>query len=164
MYNLLPNSMLMRVALCLVLSTFTVVQAQADSRYRNVRYGFSFPEAKGMKSDRLPDNGDGIKLKNGKGFSITAYGSNNVLTTTLLDEVNSQSKTMDKVTYRAKGKNWYVLSGQKGSEVIYIKGFVGVGSINTMILEYPKKDEKAYDLLVTQLSRGFRPGDLHTAH
>lgn len=164
MYNLIPNSILMRAALFLILSTFTVVQAQADSKYRNVRYGFSFPEAKGMKSDRLPDNGDGIKLKNGKGFSITAYGSNNVLTATLMDEANSHSSTMDKVTYRAKGKNWYVVSGLKGSQVIYIKGFVGVGSTNTLMLEYPKKDEKAYDLLVTKLSRGFRPGDLDNAH
>lgn len=164
MYKLRPNSMPMRAALCLFLSTFTVVHAQADSTYRNVRYGFSFPEAKGMKSDRLPDNGDGIKLKNGKGFSITAYGSNNVLTATLMDEENSHSSTMDKVTYRAKGKNWYVVSGLKGSQVIYIKGFVGVGSINTLLLEYPKKDEKAYDLLVTKLSSGFRPGDLDKAH
>ncbi|MFM2160268.1 MAG: hypothetical protein RLY39_799, partial [Actinomycetota bacterium] len=44
MYKLLPNSTQIRAALCLVLSTFTVVHAQADSTYRNVRYGFSFPK------------------------------------------------------------------------------------------------------------------------
>jgi hypothetical protein len=152
------------VACFVLLTQSKIVNAQSDSKYRNVRYGFSFSIVKGLKSERSPDNGDGIRLKNGKGFSISAYGSNNVLTATLLDEVKSQSRTLDKVTYRAKGKNWYVLSGLKGSKVVYIKGFVGDGSINTMLLEYPKNDERAYDALVTQLSRGFRPGNLRTAH
>ncbi|HPR90415.1 MAG TPA: hypothetical protein PLD93_03160, partial [Synergistaceae bacterium] len=66
----------------------------------------------------------------------------------------------DTVTYRAKGKNWFVLSGYRGSDIVYLKLWVGPDAVNGLEMAYPSALKKEYDAVVTNIVRSFRPGDL----
>jgi hypothetical protein len=95
---------------------------------------------------------------------MTASGINNVLEDTLQTEMRSQSEGFDKITYRAKGENWFVLSGSKGAHILYLKTFIGTGSINHLSLEYPARLKAKYDEIVAKVARSFKPGSLEVAH
>jgi hypothetical protein len=138
--------------------------AHEYARYGNDRYGFCIDYPSHFKMDPPPDNGDGRQLYDGQGFVLTASGINNALDDTLTSEMRSQTKDFDKVTYRTKGKNWFILSGYKGSDVLYRKTYIGSGAINHLFIQYPARRRAAYASTVTRLSRSFKPGDLNDAH
>lgn len=95
---------------------------------------------------------------------MTASGINNVFRDTLQTEMLSQSKYFDRITYRAKDQNWYVLSGYKGQNILYLKTFVGNESINHLHIEYPASLKAKYDEIVTRIVRTFKPGRLDIGH
>lgn len=57
-----------------------------------------------------------------------------------------------------------MLSGYKGTEILYLKVFIGAGSMNTLWIQYPKIGGKNYEQLVAQVSKSFQPGDLGVGH
>jgi hypothetical protein len=59
-----------------------------------------------------------------------------------------------------EGKNWFVLSGYKGKNIIYLKAFLGTGSINHLYIEYPTHLKKKYDGMVAKISYSFKQGNL----
>ncbi len=95
---------------------------------------------------------------------MTASGINNVSGDTLESEIFNQSKSIDEITYRKKGKNWFVLSGFKGSEVLYIKTFIGAESINHLSMRYPAGHKTLYDDIVHKISHSYKPGDINAFH
>ena len=74
--------------------------------------------------------------------------------------MTSRNADFDTVTYSAKGKNWFVLSGYRGSDIVYLKLWVGSGAVNGLEMAYPSALKKEYDAVVTNIVRSFRPGDL----
>lgn len=141
---------------------FSIIQlrAQQYTLYCNGRFGFCFSYPKDMKSDPPPDNGDGICVRDGHGLVITCSGIGNVLFDSVQSEMESTSKRFDKITYKAKGNNWFVLSGYNGKNILYIKTFIGKEQINDLYLEYPKELKDKYDKIVSKVIRSFKPGDL----
>jgi hypothetical protein len=137
---------------------------QGYNKYCNARYGFCIDYPSHFKMEPAPDNDDGRKLLDGKGFLMIASGINNANDDTLTTEMHSQSEDFDKVTYRTKGKNWFVLSGYKGSDILYVKTCVGEGAINHLYIQYPSRRKTEYEHMVTKVSRSFKPGDLRNAH
>ena len=95
---------------------------------------------------------------------MTVSGINNVLSDTLKSEMRSARDEFDRITYRAQGKNWFVLSGQKNDVVIYLKTFVGRGSINHLRIETSVHLNKGYRKVVGNVARSFRPGQLGIPH
>lgn len=95
---------------------------------------------------------------------MTVSGSNNSLDDSVTSEMESQTGDFDRITYRAQKKNWFVLSGYKGSEILYRKTYVGEGSVNHLHIQYPAQKRKEYDAMVTRISSSFEPGDLEAAH
>ncbi len=95
---------------------------------------------------------------------MTAAGINNVTDETLKSEIEGFLDRFDTVTYRKLGNNWYALSGYKGEHIIYIKGWVGAGSINHLYLQYPSALKADYDDVVKRIVKSFRPGDLGSLH
>jgi hypothetical protein len=138
--------------------------SQSYAKYCNDRYGFCIEYPKTLAIEPPPENGDGRRFHDEKGFLVIASGINNVLDDTLNGEMSSQSRDFDKITYRAKGKNWFILSGYKGSDVLYIKTYVGKGVINHLYIKYPSKRSGVYDEIVSRISRSFKPGDLGDLH
>ena len=95
---------------------------------------------------------------------MTVSGINNVSADTLESEMKRQDGSLDQITYRKNGKNWFVLSGFKGEDVLYLKTFIGTDSINHLYIRYPSRDKSLYDGLVVKISHSFRPGDLNAVH
>ena len=139
-------------------------QSQEYARYCNARYGFCLEYPGHLIPDTPPENGDGRKFHDKDGFMMISAGINNVLEDGLNSEMSLQGKDFDTITYRAHGKKWFVLSGYKGSSVLYRKTFVGKGSINSLYMQYPSQSAAAYGKMVTGISRSFKPGDLARAH
>jgi len=52
---------------------------------------------------------------------MIASGMYNVLENSLKEEMKSQEEDFDTVTYRKVKNNWYVLSGYKDDNILYIK-------------------------------------------
>jgi hypothetical protein len=113
-----------------------------------------------MKSDPPPDNGDGICVRDSYGLVITCSGIGNVLENSLQSELKTSKAGFEQITYSTKGKNWFVLSGFKGKNILYIKTFIGKEKINDLYLEYPKELKDKYDKIVSKVVRSFKPGDL----
>jgi hypothetical protein len=132
--------------------------------YCNERYGFCVEHPSTLMMDPPPANGDGRRFYDPNGFSMVVSGINNVLDDTVETEMKSQAKDVERITYRTKGRKWFVLSGHKGSDVVYLKTYVGGGAINHLSIKYPVKKGAEYAEIAARISRSFKPGDLAAAH
>lgn len=138
--------------------------AQQYSRYCNDRYGFCVDYPGGLEMEPPPVNGDGRGFHDQHGFSMTASGANNAFDDTVKSEMESQTRDFDKITYRARGRNWFVLSGYTGADILYRKTYVGEGASNHLYIKYPARKKNEYDGIVRRISSSFEPGDLSSAH
>ncbi len=155
-FSLLVAGVLLLV-LCTVSSEAT---EQTENEYCNARFGFCFSYPAYFEMDPPPANDDGRILRDGNGCVVTAWGGYNVLEETLAEAMASRSEDFDTVTYEAKGKNWFVLSGYRGSDIVYLKLWVGRDAVNGVEMTYPSALKKEYDRIVTKIVRSFRPGEL----
>jgi hypothetical protein len=60
---------------------------------------------------------------------------------------------LDRLTYKAEGKNWLVLSGTKGTNIVYMKIMEGCGAAHEVRIEYAAQNKKLYDPVVARLSQ-----------
>jgi len=134
--------------------------AQSYASYSNERFGFTLSYPGDFKMDPPPANGDGGRFTNALGISITASGSNNALEDSISTKMEALTPWFDSITYRAKGKNWFVLSGFKGKDVLYMKVFVGKGSINQLWIQHPATLTKTFAAATARIVSSFKPGDL----
>jgi len=140
-----------------MLGYITTVCAQEFNRYCNTRFGFCVIYPIALKVSPAPDNDDGRKFYDHNGFSMTASGMYNVLENSLKSEMKSQEEDFDTVTYRKIKNNWYVLSGYKGNDILYIKTYMGKEIIYHLYMRYPVKLKKKYDKTVSKVSGSFKP-------
>lgn len=138
--------------------------AENYTRYCNDRFGFcvDYPVSFGMKP--APANGDGRIFYDDNGFRLIASGINNVLDDTPENELKNREKDFDTITYRKQEKTWYVLSGYRGNDILYVKSLVGKHSINTLYLQYPTAMKGDYDATVNHIVKSFLPGNLSEPH
>jgi hypothetical protein len=131
---------------------------QAYTKYCNSRFGFcvSYPVNFGMGP--APDNNDGREFYDREGFSMTASGMYNVLENSLKDEMKSQEEDFDTITYHKVKNNWYVLSGYKKNNILYIKTYMGKETIYHLYIRYPAELKKNYDKIVSEIVHSFKPG------
>jgi hypothetical protein len=147
-----------------ILCAASPVNSQDFAKYCNDRYGFCIDYPGNLTMNPPPDNEDGRRFHDSNGFLLIVSGSNNILNNTLETEMKSGSGDIDKITYRAKRKNWFVLSGFKGSDIVYLKTYVGKGAINNLYIKYPARMKMKYNGTVMKISQSFKPGDLKEAH
>lgn len=150
------------IILVIILAVKT--EAQNNLRYVNERYGFQMSYPAFLISAPIPANGDGMRMYDKKGFVLVASGINNESEITFQSELNSQWESIGKVTYRIRGNNWFAISGVKENKIIYIKSYIGTGSINHLYIEYPKDQKERYDKIVEAIAKSFVPGDLYKRH
>lgn len=131
--------------------------------YKNSRFGYaiSFPT-----NNNDYNNGDGREFSSPDGFNIWVYGSNKSNSSDQsLDEIYYRELNSHKdVTYKVKKNNWFVVSGYDGEIIFYIKKYVGLGSTNTLLLNYPSNLRDKYYDIVTLISKSFKPGQIDTAN
>ncbi|MDQ7823599.1 MAG: hypothetical protein RDV48_12440 [Candidatus Eremiobacteraeota bacterium] len=144
-------------------------EALAASRdygtYTNARFGYCVEYPGGLVAGEAPVNNDGrtFTSKDGK-VSLTVYGSFNALERTMqesfasyLEDYNKEGK---KVTYKAGGEKWFVLSGLDGDRVFYIKTIrqkVDESDIDaTFIFYYPRSEKAKYDAMTARIAKTFK--------
>jgi hypothetical protein len=147
-----------------------------SEKYCNARFGFCvyYPASVGWRDKQgvwhegheaaSPENNDGSRFDNGNGLEVTVSGINNTSHDTLKSEMTSARKDFDRITYRAKGKNWFILKGQKADVIIFLKTYIGRGSVNHLRIEVPFPLRKGYSQVVSDIAGSFSPGRLGVAH
>ena len=129
------------------------------SRYTNERFGTGadVPRQLFELSEPPPVNGDGREFQAGDGARLWVLGSySHYAVTDDFQEYKNwvfKSADMDRLTYRAVGKTWLVLSGTKGDHIIYRKIFEGCGAAHVVRIEYPALRKPLYDPVVARVSR-----------
>lgn len=141
--------------------TKTPEPKKKDGNYKNSRYGYSvtYP-ADVFTSSSSSDNGDGIVLY-GDDIVVSVYGGNNTFSESLDEVYNNAVETSPGVSYKTKKSNFYVISGINEDKIYYTKEYVGIGSTNTLLIEYPSSKKKQFDSVVTQLANSFKPGNIN---
>lgn len=139
-------------------------RAQSLLEYRNERYGFSLRYPASFEMQRPSENGDGREFIRQDSCSFIAFGSNNALEYDLNDELKDVLSEFTQVTYRKRSRNWFVISGFQGERVLFIKCFLGKGSINEIWIRYPKSESHSMAVVVNQLVKSFHPGELNESH
>lgn len=66
----------------------------------------------------------------------------------------------DEVTYRPRGRTWFVLSGYRGDNIYYEKVMFSCGGdvVNVFAMAYPVSQRAHYDPVVERIEDRFRPG------
>jgi hypothetical protein len=66
----------------------------------------------------------------------------------------------DELTYRPRGRSWFVLSGYRGDDIYYEKVMFSCAGqvINVMAITYPTGERDLYDPVVERMEDNFRPG------
>lgn len=139
--------------------------------YANARFGYTicYP-ATALHPQAEADNGDGRVFtgtgRSGHGTSLRVWGQHNALDQTIdaafaADQGDVAGKG-GKISYAARHKDWYVLSGQSGARksrhVFYIKKILNRGRWLAMEVRYPLKRAEYWDGAVARMSRCFGRG------
>ena len=66
----------------------------------------------------------------------------------------------DEVTYRPRGRTWFVLSGYRGEQIYYEKVMFSCGNqvVNVFAMVYPVAERKRFDPVVERMEDQFHPG------
>lgn len=66
----------------------------------------------------------------------------------------------DEMTYRPRGRTWFVLSGYRGDKIYYEKVMFSCGGnvVNVFAIVYPESQRANYDPVVERIEDTFRPG------
>lgn len=151
-------------------------QAQSDSYtdsgisgytlYTNARFGYSvaYPETFTIQE---VNNGSGINLEsdtaNGT-IMINLWGSNNIDGSTAKSALNKMKSDIGIEGYSASGDDWFVYSYEVDGTVVYVKEYVGSGSIAAMSITYPKSASAMGDKMCEIMEPTLEPGDITQAH
>jgi hypothetical protein len=130
--------------------------------YRNERFGTSIE----YPADRFhalppPENGDGLRFEASDGAEFVVSAIRNALEETFaeIQESYLQRDGQPKdITYRTKGKNWFVYSGTRGDMIFYERHLVSHRNelINTFEITYPASLKHIYDPIAARMSRTLR--------
>ncbi len=164
------------VLLCAVLGATAALASPAEAaqwlRYQNDRYGTTIDYPDQFKAAPPPDADDGRTFisPDGAEFSVyssyaefSVYASYNVSDFDLAAYEDFILKNLDRgrvVTYKARGGNWFVISGTKGDSIFYERHLLSHGGQMTegFSMTYPAAAKPAYDPIVARMARSFRPG------
>ena len=66
----------------------------------------------------------------------------------------------DELTYRPRGRSWFVLSGYRGDQIYYEKVMFSCGGelVNVFAITYPIAERNVYDPIVERMENTFKPG------
>ena len=135
--------------------------------YENSRYGYTIDIPAFLNNKRYADNGDGGHFTNDDGsVSLSVYGHHHLpeiyspMITNVKQLFEYEKRESDYVIdYDVQKDNWFVISGNRGNEIVYEKHFFkSDDTINTFIIVYPQSREKEFDEIVTHIVKSFKTG------
>lgn len=155
-----------RALLCLLLITLSWnanAQSETWTTYRNTRFGTTIEYPSRFRPGRPPENNDGLSFVAADGATLSVWGSLNAMDHDLagLESFLRENTGADeRITYRAAGADWLVLSGTRGDRIFYKRHAFSHRNeiINAFEISYPARLAAAYDRIVARISRSLRPG------
>jgi hypothetical protein len=156
-----------RRVLCLAIAGTPVATlpaiAQSWRTYSNPRFGTTIEYPDHFRPGRPPDNGDGLGFSSSDGASFSVWGGHNALEHDLkgLEAFTRENrKAGERITYDARGPNWFVIAGTDGDQIFYERYLLSHRGtiVNGFALRYPARLRKEYDGIVTRMSRSLRAG------
>ena len=135
-----------------------IAAAASNTIYNNERYGFTVQWPQGAYTVTEAHNGDGVTLTDDQGLTAKVYGtmSYSVMAQDFAGMEADLRSWLDNVTLQRKlGKDNLVLSGYKGTNILYIKALYSSDDVCILLLEYPRAAKERYDALVTTMSKSF---------
>ncbi len=116
--------------------------------YMNVRYDFSFSLPAGDYSVVEAENSDGVTVKDGKGFTLLAYGTRIFVVleknfTTAFKEMADELDTITKEVVHPELKT-FEITGLKGNNLIHIKCIFGEKHANILRITHGKSAHQQY--------------------
>jgi hypothetical protein len=159
-------SAMLRTAAILAWLAAVLSGAAADERwttYANDRFGTSLAyPAEIFAMQPPPGNDDGRTLVAADGAKVLVFASFNAMEDTLASKRASLiGPDYAATTYRATGKNWFVVSGHRAIDgvdsIFYEKYIVSAASdeIHSLIVTYPAALKPRYDPIVARLAASF---------
>jgi serine/threonine-protein kinase len=139
-------------------------QAETWKHYANDRFGTSIDYPSRFKPGEPPDNKDGLSFRAPDGARLLVWGSFNALEHGVaeLEEFlrESANEKSDKITYRASGKNWLVLSGTRGDAIFYTRHlFSHKNEVeNAFEISYPAALAGEYNPIVARIAKSLKGG------
>ena len=136
---------------------------EAWSTYRNDRFGTTIEFPARFRPGRPPDNNDGLSFSAPDGATLSVWGSLNVMEHDIAGLEKFLRESLDggeRITYRAAGTNWLVLSGTHGDRVFYQRHALSHRKeiVNAFKISYPTSLATNYDPIVARISKSLRPG------
>jgi hypothetical protein len=175
MSGLRPKYRWMRIAAAgatiffLLAAPHGLASAQSQNPHWSTFVGWKFGTtiaypASGFSALPEPDAHDGRTFVNPDGARILVFASYNALDETLDSDLASllKSKDYQRVTYKTRGPNWFVLSGLRSvdghDQVFYEKYLFSPGNkkIHTVVVTYPVELKAVYDPLVGRIGGSLR--------
>ncbi len=144
--------------LAIMLFSCTGIVSQSFSReitlsatppsYMNVRYGFSFSLPAGDYSVVEAENSDGVTIKDGKGFTLLAYGTRSFVVfeksfNTAFKEIADELDTVTKEVVQPELKI-FEITGLKNNNVIHIKCLFGEKHASILRITHGKSAHQFY--------------------
>jgi serine/threonine-protein kinase len=131
--------------------------------YFNSRFGTSITYPARFTPGRAPDADDGLSFTADDGGKLAVWGSLNALEHDLpgLEAfLRENPKENEKITYRAAGKNWLVLSGTRGDRLFYTRYVLSHrnGVENAFEISYPATLAARYDPIVARIAKSLKAG------
>lgn len=138
-------------------------RARDWQRYRNPRWGYALDVPIDLFATEvvLPDGRGETMLSADRRSRLAVFALPNPtgksLARVAADYLREAGDPV--VTYRRQTRNGHmVISGNRGSDVFYLRVAEGRGGVHGLDLAYPTAVERAFDPIVTRISRSFRPG------
>jgi hypothetical protein len=146
------------LALAFLIPLAAVAAEPGFKDYTNGRFGFKISYPASLVASREPDNGGGQEFHSkDKEFSVAAFGHflvDSTLDSMWQDELKELGAS---ITYKTKGKGWYVVSGVKDGTEFYHKTYVQGDNVASFHITYPHAKAKQYDPIVEKIAKSFVP-------
>jgi serine/threonine-protein kinase len=160
---MIPRRAMLAAVLILLSCPSYAQPREAWKIYVNDRFGTSIEYPSRFRPGRPPDNNDGLSFTASDGATLAVWDSFNIdeLDIKALEADISEGRVKgERITYRASGKNWFVLSGTRGDSLFYSRYLLSHrGEVkNALEIVYPAALTSAYDPIVARISKSLRPG------
>ncbi|MGL4848781.1 MAG: hypothetical protein ACRC28_07600 [Clostridium sp.] len=136
-----------------------------DVVYNNERFGFSVVYPGFFEIEEEGFNNEGITVwdKN-KTSKLVIFGENNLDSLTTKEMLEKDLKYLGKADFKREKKEEYAISWKSGSKIFYKMIKVGKGSTVGFLIEYPSKEKKKYDSIISNLCKNLKTPNLAESH
>jgi len=166
-YAVRRNSLLLRTILLAAIAISAAGAAFAETwrTYHNDRYGTTIEYPDYFQPGNPPDSNDGLAFTSPDGTSFSVFASYKALDFDLAGYQDYIVKNLEAgkvITYRAHGRDWFVISGTAGADGVFYERYLlshGGEMTEGFVMSYPSSLQQKYDPVVARMAKSFRPGD-----